>query len=420
MASKSAAAAAGSASSASAVAASAGGAATQQHTSDERLYKYDEAAVAAMRKERPWEANVKNFQNCKVSALAAMKMLKHALAGVEKGRKAGTQPVEVMGLMIGKPDGDSIIVLDACPLPVEGFETRVVADDAQVYMTKLMDSMELRRQEGFVGWYHSHPFDVETYSHCHLSAIDVQTQTGWQLASGAWTAIVVDPLRSLAKQEPELGCYRVYPPAHNPPANECPDGQIMTDVAARTTRWGLSYHRYYQLRLSYFMSGLGSQMLEVMSKNALWVRVLGSSSILEPDNRQRFADRISKAAERLSHVDAQLVSGGGAGAGIGMGGGGGFGLALERGHRGGGGGGRRRRDGGGGGGAATDDLSKGAQACCELAIEVCKGHSSQVIKDLLFNLIQKQEAKWQAQRDAAAAAQQQPQQQQATSMQLDD
>jgi len=90
-----------------------------------------------------------------------------------------------------------------------------------------------------VGWYHSHPFDVETYSHAHLSAIDVQTQTGWQLASGAWTAIVVDPLRSLAKQEPEFGCFRVYPPRHTPPANECPDGQIDTDVAARTTRWGL-------------------------------------------------------------------------------------------------------------------------------------------------------------------------------------
>jgi hypothetical protein len=70
------------------------------------------------------------------------------LAGVEKGRKAGTQPVEVMGLMIGKPDGDSIIVLDACPLPVEGSETRVVADDAQVYMTKLMDSMELVSCDG--------------------------------------------------------------------------------------------------------------------------------------------------------------------------------------------------------------------------------------------------------------------------------
>ena len=80
--------------------------------------------------------------------------LKHALAGVEKGRKAGTAPVEIMGLMIGKASGESIVVLDACPLPVEGSETRVVADDAQVHMLELMDSMELRRKEGFVGWYH--------------------------------------------------------------------------------------------------------------------------------------------------------------------------------------------------------------------------------------------------------------------------
>lgn len=72
--------------------------------------------------------------------------------------------VVVCTLLSGKPEGDSIIVMDCCPLPVEGSETRVVADDAQVYMTQLMDSMELRRKEGFVGWYHSHPFDVETYS----------------------------------------------------------------------------------------------------------------------------------------------------------------------------------------------------------------------------------------------------------------
>ena len=59
--------------------------------------------------------------------------------------------------MIGKASGESIVVLDACPLPVEGSETRVVADDAQVHMLELMDSMELRRKEGFVGWYHCFP-----------------------------------------------------------------------------------------------------------------------------------------------------------------------------------------------------------------------------------------------------------------------
>jgi hypothetical protein len=44
-----------------------------------------------------------------------MKMLKHALAGVEKGRKAGTNPIEIMGLLIGKPSGDTIVVLVSSP-----------------------------------------------------------------------------------------------------------------------------------------------------------------------------------------------------------------------------------------------------------------------------------------------------------------
>lgn len=148
--------------------------------------------------------------------------------------------------------------------------------------------------------------------------------------------------------------------------------------------------------MSYFLSGLGNQMLEVMSKNALWMRVLGSSSIMEPDNRVRFADRISKAADRLRAVDASVVSGGGIGGG-GMGGfvsGGGGGRSSRR----------RRGDGGAGGGAGADDLSKGTQACCELAIECCKGHSSQIIKDIIFNRIVAQEARQQAVLKAATSA----------------
>jgi proteasome lid subunit RPN8/RPN11 len=45
-----------------------------------------------------------------------------------------------------------------------------------------------------MGWYHSHPFDVEVHSHCFLSSTDVQTQLSWQLAmdkTDPWLAIVV-------------------------------------------------------------------------------------------------------------------------------------------------------------------------------------------------------------------------------------
>lgn len=84
-----------------------------------------------------------------------MKMLKHSLLGVERGRQsAGGQPIEILGLMIGKASGREIIVLDACPLPVEGSETRVVADEAQIHMLELLESLEVRREESFIGWYH--------------------------------------------------------------------------------------------------------------------------------------------------------------------------------------------------------------------------------------------------------------------------
>ena len=80
-----------------------------------------------------------------------------------------------MGLMIGKADGDCVVILDACPLPVEGSETRVVADDAQVHMLELMDSMELRRQEGFVGWYrHTAP---HTHAHTALSPLTISSSS---------------------------------------------------------------------------------------------------------------------------------------------------------------------------------------------------------------------------------------------------
>ena len=176
-----------------------------------------------------------------------MKMAETRLVRCRQGSRGRYEPARDNGFDDRKAHGDAIIVTDACPLPVEGSETRVVADDAQIHIVTLLEAMELRRKDAFIGWYHSHPFDVESYSHCHLSAIDVQTQTSWQNQSPTWTAIVVDPLRSLAKQTPELGAFRIYPPKYNPPANECPDGTIDTDVNARTVRWGLTANRYYSL-----------------------------------------------------------------------------------------------------------------------------------------------------------------------------
>jgi len=323
-------------------------------------FKYNEDAIKKLNAERPWSGNVRYFNKVKVSALCAMKMLKHSLAGVKKGREGqGGTPVEVMGLLVGKPNGDEIVVMDAEPLPVEGIETKVEASDqAQKYMLELMEALEARgRKERFIGWYHSHPFDVDVNPMYFLSATDVGTQTIWQNSIPSWTAIVLDPLRSLAQQEPQLGCFRVFPATHTPPKLEGPDGNIYPDDLTLSTRWGSAANRYYQLQHSFFMSSLGHSLLDTMSRNNLWVRVLSSSPIMEPENRLRFSDRVKKASEKL-----QVAPSGGGGRFPHFG---------------------PRRGGGGSKEATAADRS---QACNELAIEQCAGHASQISKNLLFNL----------------------------------
>ena len=59
-----------------------------------------------------------HFKKVKISALALLKMVMHARSGGN---------IEVMGMMQGKVEGDTIIVMDAFALPVEGTETRVNA-----------------------------------------------------------------------------------------------------------------------------------------------------------------------------------------------------------------------------------------------------------------------------------------------------
>ena len=235
-----------------------------------------------------------------------------------------------------------------------------------------------------------------------MSAIDVQTQTAWQNAAPTWTAIVIDPLRSLAKQEPEMGAYRVYPPKHTPPANQCPDGSINADTTSRTVRWGLTYHRYYQLPISYFLSSLGQELLGTMTRNNLWVRVLSSTSTLEPDNRARMPERIKKVTDKLHALDTMhhmhtanthqhARGGGGGGGGLGLGGA--VGAAFAGG----------RSAGVGKKGAMAEELEKGSVAASELAIEQCKGHSTQILKHLIFATQTAERAR--AAREAAAQAQ---------------
>lgn len=336
--------------------------------SDGDVYlRHDEARLQRLKTDKPWMADPKFFKAVRVSSGAAIKMLSHAMSGVDKGmRGGGGKPVEVMGLMVGHlcPDEPAtLVVTDAFPLPVEGAETRVLADDQQVmnYMIELSESLEQTRRDRFMGWYHSHPFDVNVHTNAFMSATDITTQLGWQRAEdrngNPWLAIVIDPLRSLAKGKPELGAFRAYPPEHSPLANETPDGTVEPDDTQRVERWGACWNRYHALEVRYFMSSLSSHVLGLVSKNYLWQSALTSTPVLDKENRDRLAERVNGLADKLKDCAAQLKGS----------------RALSY-------GGQLH----GAQDAKSSAFDKGEQVSAALSVEQAQGQLSQIAKHILF------------------------------------
>ena len=176
-----------------------------------------------------------------------------------------------------------------------------------------------------MGWYHSHPFDVGINSHCFLSQTDLTTQLQWQRAEdphgNPFLAVVIDPLRSLAKNVPEMKAFRAYPPEYNSPvANECPDGNVIADEQERLERWGSCWARYYELGVETYMSGAARNVMGILTNNFLWMRTLGSTPMLETENRDRFPDRVISAADKVRDLDLIKQAAAPASGGIGGGG----------------------------------------------------------------------------------------------------
>eukprot|EP00956_Cyclotella_meneghiniana_P027291 scaffold60906_cov61-Cyclotella_meneghiniana.AAC.3 len=261
----------------------------------------------------------------------------HCHSGVQKGiAKSGT-PIEVMGLLLGRPcpNSPSLIVTDVFPLPIEGFETRVIADDDTVinHMIALGESLENTRKEKFMGWYHSHPFDVSQYSHCFLSQTDVSTQLQWQRAEdphgNPFLAIVVDPLRSTVKNTPILKAFRCYPPEYTQDdPHTCPNGQVITEEQARLEQWGSCWSSYYELEVEYFMSKGARNVMNLLTQNFLWMRTLTSDVTTstsggggqqyngEGHNGCGCAERIGRVAEKIRRLDVGSSSGEHRGGGV--------------------------------------------------------------------------------------------------------
>jgi len=112
---------------------------------------------------------------------------------------------------------------------------------------------------------------------------------------------------------------------------------------ARLEQWGSCWSSYYELEVEYFMIGGARNVLSTLTQNFLWVRTFVSTPMCETEGRDRYPDRVDKAAERIQKF--QPASSGGSGAGdmpsVLMG--------SSRSGRGGGGGASARKFGGGGG-----------------------------------------------------------------------
>lgn len=241
---------------------------------------------------RPWEKDPHYFKDIRISALALLKMVMHAKSG-------GT--LEVMGLLLGKVEDNTMIVMDAFALPVEGTETRVNAQaQAYEYMTAYIDSAkEVGRLENAIGWYHSHP----GYG-CWLSGIDVSTQMLNQNFQDPFVAIVVDPVRTVSSGKVCLGAFRTYPKGYKPP-NEEPS-EYQTIPLNKIEDFGVHCKQYYQLEIAYFKSALDRKLLDSLW-NKYWVNTLGSSGLLM--NTEYTTGQIFDLSEKLEQSETSLARG---------------------------------------------------------------------------------------------------------------
>lgn len=96
------------------------------------MFKYNKQEQQDILKQKPWRTDPHHFKKVRISAVALIKMVMHARSGGQ---------YEIMGLMQGKLDGDTFVVMDAFALPVVGTETRVnAANEANEFMIQYIES----------------------------------------------------------------------------------------------------------------------------------------------------------------------------------------------------------------------------------------------------------------------------------------
>ncbi|XP_052777083.1 COP9 signalosome complex subunit 5-like [Mya arenaria] len=309
-------------------------------SSVDEIYRYDKKQQQDILTAKPWEKDPHYFKHIKVSALALLKMVMHARSGGN---------LEVMGLLLGKVDGNTMICMDCFALPVEGTETRVNAQaQAYEYMAAYTDSAkQVRRLENAIGWYHSHP----GYG-CWLSGIDVSTQMLNQQFQEPFVAIVIDPVRTISAGKVNIGAFRTYPKGYKAPDEA--QSEYQSIPLSKIEDFGVHCKNYYSLDMSYFKSSLDRKLLESLW-NKYWVNTLSSASLLT--NAEYTTGQVFDLADKLEQSEAQLGRGG-------------FMLGMETSEK-----------------KSEDKLAKSTKDGCKTTMEAIHGLMSQVIKDRLFNQV---------------------------------
>jgi len=264
-----------------------------QSVSDD-LYKYDAEAQQKLKDAAPWKSDPHYFKNVKLSGIALLKMLIHARDGLAApGTKEND--LEVMGLMLGKIEGRTIIVMD-CFGVLKGNEVRVSAGSEDYeYMIQYTTAIEkVGKEETVVGWYHSHPGFG-----CWLSGIDVNTQSTNQEHQDPYLGIVVDPKRTMSSGRVEIGAFRTWPADFKVPENlkmKPPKGKGDFD-------FGMHAEKYYKLDISIFKSALDSFLLDKLWTK-YWVQTLAVSRNLF--NRDFDAEQLGELNDLLVEAERNV------------------------------------------------------------------------------------------------------------------
>lgn len=254
------------------------------------IFKHDKEYNAKINREQPWKKDPHWFKSCKISAIALIKMVIHARSG---------GVYEIMGLMQGRVQGDTLVILDSFALPVQGTETRVSAgNEALEFMAQYIESSEKAgREENVIGWYHSHP----GYG-CWLSGIDVSTQAENQKFQDPFVAVVIDPNRTISAGKVEIGAFRTYPEGYKPP-NSSSDYQ--TIPLEKIEDFGVHADAYHPIPITIFKSKLDDELLGMLW-NKYWVNTLSQTPLIS--NRAYAAAQLADLSAKLNKAQSTLGS----------------------------------------------------------------------------------------------------------------